>query len=113
MIQGYLRTPLIEHLQALLVPRVIPHLRRDMALRASLRIPCPVLGQGQAEVEYGMIVARDVPYEDTNLAVVDLPPVATPLALHPHRMRAALGEATGIEGDDTIGFAQPLHHLSD
>ncbi len=29
------------------------------------------------------------------------------------RMRPALGEATGIEGDEAIGFAQPLGHLSD
>ena len=47
-----------------------------------------------------------------DLAVVDLPPVATPLALHPHRMRAALGEAARIEGDDAIGFAQSLGHLT-
>ena len=58
-----------------------------------------------------MIVARDVPHEDANLAVVDLAPVATPLALHPYRMRAPLGEAAGIKGDDTIGFPQLLDHL--
>ena len=58
-------------------------------------------------------MVRDVAHEDTDLALVDLPPVATPLALHPHRMRAALGEAAGIEGDNAIGCAQPLGHLSD
>src|SRR6266446_1243180 len=87
---GHLITPSIEHLQALLVPRVIPHLRRDMALRTPLLILCPVLGKGQAEVEQGMVVARDVPHEDADLAVVALAPVATPLALHAYRMRAAL-----------------------
>src|SRR2546426_8561816 len=64
-------------------------------------------------IEQGMVVARDVSHEDAHLAVIDLAPVATPLALDPHRMRAALGEAAGIEGDDAIGFAQPLGHLSD
>jgi hypothetical protein len=62
---------------------VILHLQRDMALRTPLRIPCPVFGEGQAEVEQGMVAARDVPHEDADLAVVDLAPVATPLALHP------------------------------
>src|SRR5215468_3111472 len=60
-----------------------------------------------------MVMVRDVAHEDPDLAVVDLPPVATPLTRHPHRMRAALGEAAGIEGDDTIGCAQPMHHLTD
>src|SRR5262245_46833828 len=60
-----------------------------------------------------MVVTRDVPHEDADLAVVHLAPVATPLALDPHRMRPALGETTGIEGDDPSGFAQPLGHLSD
>jgi hypothetical protein len=84
-----------------------------MARRTPLRIPGPVLGQGQAEVEHGMVVARDVPHEDADLAGVDFTPVATPLALHPHRMRAPLGEAAGIKGDKAIGFAQPLGHLTD
>jgi hypothetical protein len=47
----HLLSPRVEHLQALLMPRVIPHLRRDVALRTPLCIPGPVLGQGQAEVE--------------------------------------------------------------
>ena len=103
--------PRVEPLQALLVPRVIPHLRRNMARRTPLCIPCPVLGQGQAEVEQGMIGVRDVPHADAALAVVDLAPVATPLALHPDRMRAPLGEAAGIKGDEAIGLPQLLDHL--
>jgi hypothetical protein len=59
-----------------------------------------------------MVVTGDIPHEDANLAVVDLASVTTPLSLHPHGVRAALGEATGIEGDDTIGFAQPLGYLA-
>src|SRR5438093_13701717 len=58
-----------------------------------------------------MVVTRDVPHEDADLAVVDLASVATPLALHPDRMRAPLGEAAGIKGDDAIGFPQLLDHL--
>src|SRR5262249_13726867 len=108
-----LLAPQVEHLYALLLPRVIPHLRRHVACLASLLVPCPLLGQGEAEVEQGMVVARDVPHEDADLAVVDLTPVATPLALHPSRMCAPLGEAAGIKGDDAIGFAQPLGHLAD
>src|SRR5215471_14054794 len=45
----HLLAPRVEHLQALLVPRVILHLQRDVARRTPWRIPCPVLGQGQAE----------------------------------------------------------------
>ena len=60
-----------------------------------------------------MVMARDVPHEDADLAVVDLAPVATPLALHAHRMRAPLREAAGIKGDDAIGFPQLLDHLPD
>src|SRR5713101_4715838 len=51
-----------------------------------------------------MVVAGDIPHEDANLAVVDLASVTTPLPLHPHGVRAALGEATGIEG-------KPRHHF--
>jgi hypothetical protein len=83
-----------------------------MARRTPWRIPGPVLRQGQAEVEQGMVVARDVPHEDPHLAVIDFAAVAAPLPLHPDRMRAPLGETTGIKGDDTIGCAQPIDHLS-
>jgi hypothetical protein len=48
---GYLLSPLVEHLYALLLPRVIPHLRRHVACVASVFVPCPLLRQGQAEVE--------------------------------------------------------------
>src|SRR5688572_19902842 len=100
----HLITPRVEHLQTLLLSRVIPHLRWDMACLTPWLIPCPGLGQGQAEVEQGMVVARDVSHEDAYLAVVDLASVATPLALHPNRMRAPLGEAAGIESNDAVGF---------
>ena len=59
-----------------------------------------------------MVVTRDVPHEDADLAGVDLAPVAAPLALHAHRMRAALGKTAGIEGDDAIGLPQSLGHLA-
>src|SRR5262249_6311472 len=45
------RTPLVKHLQALLVPRLILHLQRDMTCLTPELVPCPVLGQGQAKVE--------------------------------------------------------------
>jgi len=51
-----------KHLQALLVARVILHLLRHMACVAPLLIPCPLQGQGQPEVEHGVLVARDVPH---------------------------------------------------
>jgi hypothetical protein len=75
-------TPLVEHLQALVGSRMILHLLRHVAFLPPLLIPYPVLGKGQAEVEQGMVVARDVPHEDADLAVIDLASVATPLALH-------------------------------
>src|SRR6266478_10102804 len=59
-----------------------------------------------------MVVTRDVPHEDADLAVVDLAPVATPLALDAYRVRAPLGETTGSKGNDAIGSPQPLDHLS-
>jgi hypothetical protein len=110
---GHLIAPRLQHLQTLLVAGLIAHVLGHVACLASVRIPCPVLRQRQAEVEQGMVVATDISHKDADLAVVDLPPVATPLAFHPYRMRAALGEAAGIEGDDTIGFAEPIGHLSD
>src|SRR5262249_34624008 len=99
----HLRPPQVEHRQALLVPRLIAHLRRDMALHTPLLILGPVLGQGQAEVEQGIVVTRDVPHEDADLTVVDLAPVATPVALDPHRGRPAFGKTARIEGDDALG----------
>ena len=59
-----------------------------------------------------MVVVTDIAHEDTDLAGVDFAPMPTPLALHPHGVRAALGKTARIEGDDTIGFPQPLGHLS-
>jgi hypothetical protein len=81
-----------------------------MARRTPVRIACPVLGQGHAEVEHGMVAARDVPHND-DLAGIDLAPVATPLALHPDRMRAPLGEAVVIKADDAIGVPPLLDHV--
>jgi hypothetical protein len=52
-----LLTPQVQHLQALLMAGVIPHFRRHMACLASLLVACPLLRQGQAEVEQGVVVA--------------------------------------------------------
>src|SRR5215510_7766506 len=59
-----------------------------------------------------MVVPRDVPHEDADLTVVDLAPVATPLALDSHRVHAAFGKTAGIEGDDALEVTQLLGHLS-
>jgi len=109
----HLLSPRVEHLQTLFLPRLIAYLQRHVACLASLLVAGPLLRQKQAEVEQDMVVVRDVAHEDADLAVVHLAPVAAPLPLYSHRMRPALGEATGIEGDDPIGFAQPRGHLSD
>ena len=108
-----LLAPQVEHLQTLLMSRAILHLLWHMACLAPLLVSCPVLGEGQAEVEQGMIAARHVPHVDADLTVVDLAAVATPLPFHPHRMRPPLREAAGIKGDHPIGFPQPLDDLSD
>ncbi len=81
--------------------------------RTSLLVPCPVCGQRQAEVEQRMVVARDVPHKDPDLAVVDFASVATPLALDAYRVDASLREAPGIKGDHAIGFPQALDHCCD
>jgi di/tripeptidase len=58
-----------------------------------------------------MLMITDIAHEDAHLAVVDFAPVPTPLTLDPDRVRATLGEAAWIEGDDTIGLAQSTGHL--
>src|SRR6266571_4408581 len=58
-----------------------------------------------------MVLCRDVAHKHADLAGIDLAPVAAPLALDAHRMRAAFGETARIEGDDAIRLAQPLGHL--
>jgi len=78
---GDLSTPRIEHLQTLRVSRAIPHRLGDRAFLASLRVPSPLLRQGQTKVEQGVIVTRHVAHKDTDLTVVNLAAVATPLAL--------------------------------
>jgi hypothetical protein len=83
-----------------------------MTLLASSLVPYPFLGQVQAKVEQGMLVVTDVAHEDADLAVVDLTPVAAPLALDPHRVGAAFGETAGIESDDAIGLTQSIGHLT-
>jgi hypothetical protein len=105
---GDLRTPQVEHLQALLVTRAIGHSLRNMACLASLLVPDPLLRQGQTEVKQDMVVARDVSHEDPHLAVLNFAAVAAPLPLHPDRMRAPLREAARIEGDDPIGVPQVI-----
>ena len=39
--------------------------------------------------------------------------MTAPLPFDAHRVRAALGETTGIKGDDAIGCTQLIDHLSD
>ncbi len=70
----HLITPRVEHLQTLLLTRLVANLWRDVACLASWLVACPVLGQGQPEVEQGMIVRRDVAHEDADLAIVDPSP---------------------------------------
>jgi hypothetical protein len=79
---------------------------------ASQLVVCPFLGQREAKVEQGMVTATDISHEHADLAVVNLPPVPAPLALHAYRMRPAFGKTARIEGDDAIGFAQLLDRLS-
>src|SRR5712691_4070467 len=80
----YLITPRVEHFSTLLVSRVIPLLLWHVTFLASLLVLCPILGQGQAKVEQGMVEATDVSHEDADLAIVDFASVTTPLALDPH-----------------------------
>src|SRR5262249_27846181 len=105
-----LLAPQVEHLQTLLGTRAIPHLRH-MAYLASVFVPSPLLGQRQAEIEQGMVLATNISHKDADLAVVDLAPVTTPLPFHPDRMSAPFGKAAGIESNDPIGLPQPLDHL--
>src|SRR5258708_20745854 len=104
----HLITPRVEHLQTLLLTRLVANLWRDVACLASWLVACPVLGEGQAEVEHGMIVLRDVAHEDADLAIVDLPPVATPLPFDAHRARAPVGETPGITPDDAPAPPPPI-----
>src|SRR5438132_12017378 len=60
----HLFPPRVEHLQALFLPCLIAYFQRHMACLASLLVSCPVLGQRQAEVKQGMVVARDVAHEE-------------------------------------------------
>jgi len=59
-----------------------------------------------------MLLRTDVAHEHADLAVVDFASVAAPLPFDAHGVRAALGEAAGIEGDDAIGLAQAISHLT-
>src|SRR4030095_11764750 len=83
-----------------------------MTLLTSVGVPRPLFGKDQPEVEQGMIAARHLSHVHPHLTVVDLPPVATPLPLHPYRVGTPLGEAAGVEGDDAIGCPEPIDHLS-
>jgi hypothetical protein len=58
-----------------------------------------------------MVIITNVAHKDTDLAVINFSSVPTSLALHPHGMRAALGETARIEGDDAIGMSQSMRHL--
>src|SRR2546426_3116281 len=58
--------------------------RRHMALLASWLVACPLLRQGQAEVEHGVVVAGGVAHTHTHPGGVEPPPLAPPLSLLPH-----------------------------
>jgi hypothetical protein len=103
-----LRTPHVEHLQTLLLARLVTNLWWDVACLAPLLIACPLLREVQPEVEQGMLLISNVAHEDTDLTVVDFAPMATPLAFDPDRMDTPLGETARIEGDDAIGLAQSM-----
>ena len=72
----HLIPPRIEHLQTRLGAGVIPYLFWYVAGLASRLVACPLLRQGQAEVEQGMLVTADVAHEHADLAGVDFSPVA-------------------------------------
>src|SRR5207237_6229015 len=90
--------------------RLVRHLWWHVTCLTPLLIAYPFLRQIQPEVEQGMLLISNIAHEDANLAVVDFAPVATPLALHPHRVRAALGETARIEGDDTFATSSLSGH---
>src|SRR2546429_5851219 len=69
----HLFPPRVEHLHALFLPCLISYFQRHMACLASLLVSCPVLGQRQAEVKQGMVVARDVAHEDPTWQLSTLP----------------------------------------
>ena len=64
-----------------------------------------------AEVEQGMIVARDVPHEDARPGSCRPCPGGYTTGASPRPNASALGEAAGIKGDDAIGFPQLRDHL--
>src|SRR4029450_281945 len=105
------RTPRVEHLQTLLLARLVMNLWWHVTCLTPLLIAYPFLRQIQPEVEQGMLIIRNIAHEDANLAVVDFAPMPTPLAFDPDRMGAALGETARIEGDDAIGLAQAMDYL--
>jgi hypothetical protein len=109
---GHLRPPRRTPFQARRVPCLIAHRLRHVAGRASWRIPCPGLRQGQAEVEHGRLRATDLAQKDADLALVPLAPMTTPVALDAHRGGASFGNTAGIEGADAIRFAQLLDDWS-
>src|SRR5438132_12005426 len=93
------------------MPRAIRHVLRHEAFLASLLVAWPFLRETQPEVEQGRVVATDIAHKDADLTIVDLAPMATPLAFDAHRMRPAFGKAARIKGDDAIGLAQSTGHL--
>ena len=86
-------------------PRGIP------ARVQALLVGGPLLGQVQADVDQGVVVAADVGEVDADLAVVDLAQAAAPLALDADRSSALLGEGRWVEDEDAVGTAQLLTHL--
>jgi len=64
-----LLAPQVEHLQALLLSRVIVHVLRDMTCLTPLLVPGPPLGEVEPEVEQGMVTARHVPHVHPHLLV--------------------------------------------
>src|SRR5215467_15431984 len=56
--------PRVEHLQTLLVARVVTHFWRHMACLTPLLIAGPFLREIQPEVEQRMVIFRDIAHED-------------------------------------------------
>ena len=73
-------------------------------------VPTPQAGTNGSRAKHALDQRHT--HEDTDLAVVDLPPVAAPWPFDAHRVRTAFGETAGIKRDDAIRLAQAIGHLT-
>ncbi len=100
------RPSCLNHLQRQFVPGVVTVGLGHAGIPTPRGIFRPFRRQVQTKVAQGMLAPRYVCQKNSDLAIVDLPRVPTPLPSHAHRLLSALGKGREVDHDRAARSAE-------